>query len=258
MDSFDIPLRPLLVFMVVLARVGGVVTFAPFWSHRAANARVRAALAIVITFALAPVVAQRVPTPPTNLLALAVVLAGELLMGFALGFAGRLIFSALEIAAATVNYQMGLSLAGAIDPATAARTTALGTAAQMLGLVLMLGADGHHWFLIAAVRSYAQVAPGDFQVTQALAEFFLRLSADALAVGVALAAPMIVVMLGVEFLLAVVGRAAPQLQVMILSFPIKIAVGLWLLGASLFFLPGAIRSTLSAMQGALSRAVALM
>lgn len=81
----------------------------------------------------------------------------------------------------------------------------------------------------------------------------LRLSADALAVGVALAAPAIVVLLVVEFALALAGRAAPQLQIMVVGFPIKIAVGLWLIGASLYFMPGAIRTTLTTMRTALSR-----
>jgi len=72
---------------------------------------------------------------------------------------------------------------------------------------------------------------------------------------VALAAPSIVMLLAVEFALAIAGRAIPQIQVMILGFPLKIAAGLWLIGASLYFMPGAIRGTLSAMQQGLTRAI---
>jgi flagellar biosynthesis protein FliR len=112
--------------------------------------------------------------------------------------------------------------------------------------------------LIATMRSFAGTAPGSFQISATLADLIIRLSADALAVGVALAAPAIVLLFAVEFILALVGRAAPQIQVMVLGFPIKIAVGLWLIGASLYFMPGAMRTTLSAMRSGLIRALGAM
>jgi flagellar biosynthetic protein FliR len=258
MDPIILPLRPVLIFAVVLARVGGLVTFAPFWSHRAAPPKVRLLLALALAVVITPAVAPRLATPPSDLTALAVVMLGELAVGCALGFVGRLVFSALEMAAQILTFQMGLSLASTIDPATRAQTAALGTIAQMFGLMVLLAADGHHWMLVATVKSFQSVAPGGFAFTETLAHLFLRLSADALAVGVALAAPAIVVLLAVEFALAIAGRAAPQLQIMILGFPIKIAVGLWLTGASLYFLPGAVRTAFGALRTGLGRALAAM
>jgi flagellar biosynthetic protein FliR len=253
--SITIPLHPLLIFIVVLARAGGLVTFAPFWSHRAATARVRVTLALALALVLAPAVSPQMVTPPTDLFELAVIVLGELMIGCVLGFVGRLVFSALEMAAQMLGFQMGFSLASTIDPATQAQTAALGTIAQMFGLVMLLAADGHHWLLAATMRSFEVVSPGHFIMSAKLAHLLVRLSADALAVGVALAAPAIVILLAVEMALAIAGRAAPQLQIMILGFPIKIAVGLWLVGASLYFLPGAVRTLLGALRAALSRAL---
>ena len=95
------------------------------------------------------------------------------------------------------------------------------------------------------------MAPGSFQFSRDLAHLMLRLSADSLAIGVALAAPAIIVLLAVEFIMAIAGRAAPQLQVMVLGFPIKIIAGLWLTGATLYFMPGAMRTALNAMRASL-------
>jgi flagellar biosynthesis protein FliR len=248
METITIPLRPVLLFVVVLARVGGLVTFAPFWSHQAVTPRARALLALALALVITPTVAPRLATPPTNLIELALVIAGELLIGCALGFVGKLVFSALEVAAQILGFQVGLSLAGVIDPATRAQTAALGTVAQMLGLMVLVAADGHHWLLAATAQSYTAVAPGGFAATAQMAEVMLRLSANALAVGVALAAPAIIVLLAVEALLGVMGRAAPRLELMVMSFPVKIAVGLWLVGGALYFIPGAIRSALGAMR----------
>ncbi|WP_352430691.1 flagellar biosynthetic protein FliR [Pyrinomonas sp.] len=254
LDSITIPLRPFLVFAVVLARVGGLVTFAPFWGHGAIAPRVRALLALMLAFCVTPLVTPRIPTPPAELTGLTLILIGEALIGCALGFVGRLVLSALTVAAEMITFQLGLSLASTIDPATHARTTALGTFAQMIGLMVLLAADGHHWFLLATVRSFDLHTPSLPQMTPLLVQLLVRLSADAFNIGVALAAPVIIALLLAEFALAVAGRVAPQLQIFLLGFPVKIAVGLWIIGATLYFLPGAVRTILYALRADLLRA----
>ena len=208
METLEIPLRPFLIFLVVLARVGGLVTFAPFWSHRAATAKIRVVIAFVLALALSPIVSSRIETPPSELSVFTLVLFGEIAIGMVLGFVGRVVFSGFELAAHFLGSQMGFSLAGTIDPSTQAQTTAFGTIAQMLGLLVLLGADGHHWFLAATVKSFSSVAPGNFTFSPELLDLFLRMSADALVVGVTLAAPAIIVLLSVEFALEFFGRTA--------------------------------------------------
>jgi flagellar biosynthesis protein FliR len=244
LETFEVPLRPFLVFLVVMARVGGLVSFAPFWSHKAVTAKIRAVIAGALALALTPVLMSRIATPPSDISSLSMVLAGELVIGMLFGFVGRLVFSSFELGAHLLASQMGFSLAGTIDPSTQAQTTAFGTVAQMLGLMVLLAADGHHRFLAATVKSFSTSAPGSFAFSPELLEIILRLSANALVVGVTLAAPAIIVLLAVEFALEFFGRTAPQFQVFILGFPLKIGIGLWLVGTSLYFLPSAMRDVL--------------
>lgn len=187
---------------------------------------------------------SRIETPSSEIGDLTLILFGEFVIGMIFGFVGRVVFSSFELAAHLLASQMGFSLAGTIDPSTQAQTTAFGTIAQMLGLMILLAADGHHWFLAATVKSFSTTAPGDFAFTPELLDIILRLSANSLVVGVTLAAPAIIVLLALEFALEIFGRTAPQFQVFILGFPLKIAVGLWLVGASLYFLPAALRDVL--------------
>ncbi len=258
MENLEIPLRPFLIFLVVLTRVGGMVTFAPFWSHKAATAKIRVIVAFVLAIALTPVISTKIETPSSELSLLVLILSGEVAIGMVLGFVGRVVFSSFELAAHFLAAQMGFSLAGTIDPSTQAQTTAFGTIAQMLGLMVLLGADGHHWFLAATVKSFSSVAPGAFTFSPELLDLFLRMSADALVVGVTLAAPAIIVLLSVEFALEFFGRTAPQFQVFILGFPLKIAVGLSLVGASVYFLPAAFRDNLSHIYHGLAKVLDVM
>ena len=89
-------------------------------------------------------------------------------------------------------------------------------------------------------------------------EVLVRHSANILVVGVTLAAPAVIVLLAVEFALEIFGRTAPQFQVFILGFPIKIAVGLWVLGSCIYFLPGAMRSVLVGVYDALVKILGVM
>jgi flagellar biosynthesis protein FliR len=247
-----------MVFLVVLARVGGLVTFAPFWSNRAANAKVRAIFALVLAIALTPVLISRVGSLPTDIGGIIPIMAGELLIGMFLGFIGKIVFSGFEIAAHLLSSQMGFSLAGTIDPSTQAHTTAFGTIAHMFAMMILLAADGHHWFLAATVKSFSTTAPGTFAFSYEMVDLLIRLSANALVVGVTLAAPAIIVLLAVELALEIFGRTAPQFQVFILGFPLKIGIGLWILGASLYLLPSAVRGVLGGMHDGLLKALAVM
>lgn len=258
MDTFEVPLAPFLVFLVVLARVGGMVTFAPFWANRVTSPKIKIVLAFVMAFALTPVVMTRIPSPPSENGPLIVILLGEVVIGMVFGLVGRVVFSGLEMAAFLISSQMGFSLAGTIDPSTQAQTTAFGIIGQMLGLMVLLAVDGHHWFLAATVRSFSLTAPGTFSLSPQLLDLILKLSANALVVGVTLAAPAIIVLLAVEFALEFFGRTAPQFQVFILGFPIKIAVGLVMIGASMYFIPGAMRDVVGGIYHGLAKAMGAM
>src|SRR5438034_3812262 len=143
MEPIVIPLKPVLIFIVVLARTGGLVTFAPLWGHQTVPKQVRVVLAMALALVLTPALINRLPEPPSELLALAPILMVELLIGFAFGFVGRIVFSGLELAAQVIGFQMGFSLNATINPDTKAQTAALGIVAQMLGLVIFMSADGH-------------------------------------------------------------------------------------------------------------------
>lgn len=258
MEPFEIPLKPFLIFLVVLARVGGLVTFAPFFSHRITVSKIRVMIAFVFALVLTPALMSKIETPPSDILPLILVLCGEVVVGMVMGFVGRIIFLTFEMAAYFVSSQMGFSLAGTFDPSTQAQTTVFGITAQMLGLVILLQVDGHHWFVQAAVKSFSTTQPGTFNFSPELLDLLLRLSADAFTVGFTLAAPAIIVLLSVEFGLEFFGRTAPQFQVFILGFPLKIGVGLWIIGASLFFIPNAFRDVLGNIYHGLIKILGLM
>lgn len=229
--AFDAP-----SFVLVLARVGGVVTFFPLLGAEVIPPRFRIFLAAALAFLLRPLVAQAPLSPGTSLLDAGGRIALEFLVGAALGFSTQVALSAFEAAGQLVGFQMGLTLSGVIDPVNGEQTTPISTLYRFLAIVLYFSLDAHHAFLIALRDSYAWVggmaAPGG-----AFAHGAIRISAEIFPLALRIAAPALVVSLIVDVALLLAARALPQVNLLILGYPAKTALGLLAIAAGLVVLP---------------------
>ena len=258
MNPFELPLEPVLVFLVVLARAGGLVTFAPFWAHASISMQIRTVMALILALILTPILLGRIPVPPSDIYQLGIVLVVEMAIGMLIGYVGRVIFTGFEMAAHFLSNQMGFALAGIIDPATNAQTTTFGIAAQMLSIIVFLGMNGHHWFLIATFKSFEITNAGTFAVSGELVTLLIQMVGSIFAIGLSLAAPAIIVLVVMEFGLEFFGRTAPQFQVFILGFPLKIGLGLTIVGTTVYFLPAAFRTVLNEIGTGLESVLSLI
>lgn len=251
--AFDAP-----SFVPVLARVGGVVSFFPLLGAEVIPARFRIFLAAALAFMLRPFVPNAALAPSASSFDWIARIAFELLVGAALGFSSQVALGAFEAAGQLVGFQMGLTLSGVIDPVNGEQTTALSTLYRFLALVLFFSLDGHHRFLLALRDSYAWIGgagvPGG-----AFAHGAIRISAEIFPLALRIAAPALVVSLIVDVALLLAARALPQVNVLILGYPAKIALGLLAVAAGLVVLPRLAGESLTlALQQAqgLSRALA--
>ena len=240
-----IPVKLILTYLIVLARVAGLVTFAPFWNISSVPKQIKIIMVLCLSFIITLLVGKNIALPSWDYLALFIVIIGEVVIGSLIGFIGQLTFSALDIATQIMATQLGFSLGNIINPTNRTQTSALGILAQMLALVIFLAINGHHWFLTATIKSFVSFTPGAFSLSIDLMDKIIHLSAYAITMGLALAAPAMIILFATEILIALSGRVAPQLQILLISFPIKIMLGLVLLGSVLYVLPHQIRQILA-------------
>jgi len=206
-------------------RALALFTSLPVIGTRTVPRRVRVALAAFVAYAAQPAL----PAPPAvaldSPLALGLV-AQQLLIGLALGFAVRLAFAAVEFAGEIVGLQMGLNFAGFFDPVSAATSTAtsrfFGTTIAWLFIVI----DGHLLVVAALVQSFAAfpASPEPFAFLAATAPH--RWGAELFATGLWIALPLVTMLLFVNLVLGAISRVAPQLSIFAIGFPITLAVGL--------------------------------
>jgi flagellar biosynthesis protein FliR len=203
--------------LLIAFRIGGLMTFAPFFSNASIPWRVRAILTLLITAALVPLYGS---TPPAGLSPLRAI-AGELAIGFALGLSTQFVLEAANLAGQIMGMQVGYSLVNLIDPTTEVDTPVLSVFHQLMAVLLFLDFNGHHWMLRTLARSFEYIPAGS--VTSAISST-TALVAGAKVIfiaGVQLAAPVLAITVLTDVALAFLGRAVPQLPVLFIGLTLK-------------------------------------
>ena len=214
-------------FLMPFFRILGIFTAAPILSARAFPTRIRIGLALLVAMVTAPL-SNAAPAsfddPDIWLL-----LAGELMVGLAIGLVARMILSAVDLAGETIGLQMGLSFAGFFDPASGSNSNAVGRLLGTLSLAAFVAAAGPALLIAATVQSIETVP-----AAEAGSAFLGRIDVGSIAttvfeLGILIALPYMALLLFVNLALGVVSRVAPQLNVFAIGFPVTISAGLVLL-----------------------------
>jgi flagellar biosynthetic protein FliR len=188
--------------------------------------RCRLALAFILALFLLPIVpvAPALGAGAGEWLLLAV---RELSVGLALGIVARATFTGIEGASRLIAGQSGFALASMIDPVTGAQSVTPALFHALLTTTLILAANLHHIFLRALVYSYSIITPAAaLPATSGLQEVVVSAGTRLFGIGVVLAAPALVATFSVDLMLVLVGRAFPQVPVLMVGYPIKVAAGL--------------------------------
>jgi flagellar biosynthesis protein FliR len=229
----------LLPFLRVLA----LFTAAPILSSRPLPVRARVAISFVIGMVVAPFAG----VPPGLSLASAAglgLVAQQVAIGLALGFAARLLFAVFEIAGEFIGLQMGFSFAGFFDP-NGGTESAVGTWLNTLGTLLFLSLNGHLLLIDALVNTF-QSLPIAADPFATLARLRMdKLGADVFRLALTLALPATVLMLFINIVLGFVSRVAPQLSIFAVGFPVTMLCGLMLLALGTEHLMGPMMEALN-------------
>jgi flagellar biosynthetic protein FliR len=219
-----------LVYLLVFARTGAMIMLLPAIGEAGVPPRVRLALALAVSLALAPVVQHSYPqVSPSNIVALGAMIVQEITAGVLVGGMARLIMSALSIAGYLIATQTGLAYAQTIDPTQGEQAAIVANFFSLLGAVLIFAANLHYLAIGAVEGSYTLIPPGSSLPTGDMAELAIRLVSGSFALGFELAAPFLVFGFAVYAALGVLAKLMPQLQVFFLAMPINILAGFFLL-----------------------------
>lgn len=208
-------------FLRVLALFGSL----PVMGQRNVPARVRVALAFLIAFC-AQASLPAMPVIPLNSGAALLAVIQQLVIGVSLGFAVRIVFTAIEFAGEIIGLQMGLNFAGFFNPMTGGEATATSRFFGVLVGWVFIMINGHLMLISAVVQSFQAfpVGPEPFAFLRAVSP--QAWGADVFRVGLWIALPLVGMLLFVNLVLGIISRVAQQMNIFAIGFPVTLSVGL--------------------------------
>ena len=218
---------------LVFARLGAIIMLLPGLGETFIPARVRLAFAFSLSLMMYPLLAGSAPPLPVDGAGLGGAVIKELLIGLMIGGILRLFMSSLATAGEIVSLQTTLSFAQTANPMQAQPSTTLGTFLGLIGIVLIFATNLHHMFIAAVASSY-EVFPFSREVPVADAgQLALQTLSKSFALGLQLAAPVVVFSLIFNVATGLVGRVMPQFQVFFVATPLIVLLGLSIFALSL-------------------------
>lgn len=212
--------------LLLSTRIAAALLFTPVLYAAPVPLLVRVLLVVALSCALALPFAHADGGPPLDAMALASALLREAALGAILGLGVLLAFGGFALAGRLLDVQVGFGIAQVLDPLTRSRVPVLSSLFTLLAAVFFFAVDGHHALLRGLAYSIDRFPPGHGASVATAGEAVAREVAALFGLGFALAAPVVLALLLVEFALGVLARAMPQANVLLLGLPVKILAGL--------------------------------
>lgn len=239
----------LIGFCFALARTSSWAIVCPPFNSKAIPVRIRVGFAVAISF----VIAERLAPADVDLSITSLVggLLRQALAGIAVGMLVLILFSAIQAAGELIDLQVGFSLGGVMDPMSGNMAAPIGRLHQLLAIAILFSINGHVLVVRGFLRSVDASPTATLDLGE-LAQQAVRMVSMMTAAAIEIALPVLAALFATEVVLGLLGKAAPQLNVLVLGFALKSLVAFTLLGTTLVLLPETASSLLGkAVRGGL-------
>lgn len=242
----------IVAFAYPLVRILSFIAAAPLWSTAGIPRRTRLILGLCITMALVPALPAMPAVAPGSINGLWILLQ-QMLIGIGMGFAARIVFSAVDMAGELIGAQMGLGFATSYDPMSSSQTPVISEFLGLIGLLLFLSLNGHLIYIATLAQSFYAIPVSATPLGAASWLNLAELGSKIFSAGLLLALPVIIALMITNTALAVLTRAAPQLNIFALGFPLTLTGGFVALAISMNYLAAPLQAlyefALSSMLG---------
>mgnify|MGYP003666686303 CR=1 FL=1 len=218
---------------LIFARIGAIMMMIPGIGESYVPPRIRLALALSVSLVVWPIVGGALPGLPASIGGMAGWVLREVITGLMIGALLRAFMTALSTAGEVVSMQTTLSFAQTANPMQAQQGSTLGAFLMLLGTTLIFATNTHHLFIAGLVGSYELIAPARPLMVTDFATLAIRTIADSFALGVQLAAPVIVFALVFNMASGLVARVMPAFQIFFVASPLSVILGLSIFALSL-------------------------
>ena len=224
--------------LLVLIRVSTLLFMFPFFNSRVIPVMLKVGLALLITVVIFPVVDNKMIELPGASFEMLLLIAAELIMGLILGLLVQVFFEGVRMMGQVVGFQTGFAITNILDPQNGIQTSILSNMAFFVAMILFLLLNGHHIILSAIRESFEIVPVGSFSFKRDMFQTLVNIYGDMFVIAIKLGAPAIAILLLTKAAFGLVVKLIPQMNIMVVAFPVQIVIGLLFFGISLDVLLG--------------------
>lgn len=237
------------VFFLVFLRALAFMMAGPLLAFSGVPPFLKIGFSLALAVVIYPVLALDTQTPlPEGVWGYGLAVISETALGLLLGTAVTITLNSIRMAGQMIDLQIGYSMANIIDPASGTQSTLLSQYLYLLALVFWLLIDGHYTLIQALSRSYQIVPLNAASFNSGVSLVLLKTFAGAFTIALQVSAPILAVLLMSDLTLGFLARTAPQINVFLTGFPIKIAVGLLTLSLLIPLLGTVLRTIFSIIE----------
>jgi len=223
-------------FVMVLTRISAFFIVLPVFGWKSIPLRIKVAMTVLLAVFFSMIIPISVDAGQISSIEAVLLMANEATYGLALGLVAALIFATVKFSGRIIERQMGLAMAQILDPLTGERAQPLGSLLEMIFIILVLSANGHHLFLLIISRSYESFPAGSIPTIPVLTEGIIAAGSTMLIHGLKLAVPILAAFLLLMVVLAVFARMVPEMNILFISLPLRVGLGLLMMALFLPFI----------------------
>lgn len=235
MDLFSAIQTSLGFFLVVFVRISGIFIVTPIFGSRNVPVYVKAGLALAISMILFPLIFQSNVHLPDHIFPYAIMLAGELMVGWIIGFASSLVFSAVHMAGQLLDTQVGFGIVNILDPQSGQQVPLIGNFKYILALLVFLVTNSHHLLLAALFSSFKIIPVSGVVFNSSVTEIIVDMVWGIFSIALKISLPVLIAIVLTDVALGILARTMPQMNIFVVGVPGKIIVGIFVLSLALPF-----------------------
>ena len=224
--------------MMILMRVGAMLFVAPIFGGSTIPTQTKMLFSLMLSLIMLPMVPVISQAGLIDIVPLAWLGINELLVGLVMGISMVFIFAAVQYAGQVIDFQMGFAIVNLIDPTQDIQIPVMGFFHFLIAILIFLAMDAHHWIIRALVDSFEIVPIMTAGFSGLVIGSISKAFGDLFVIAMRIAAPTIAVLMLYNASLGIIAKTVPQINLLIVGFPVRIALGMIVVGLSMtFFYP---------------------
>lgn len=224
------------IFLLIFLRTLFLFFLFPIFAATFFPIKAKLAISLVLALTFTPLLVGKF-NPPSSFIEFFLFAISDFYLLFLVSLFFRIIVSGLQLAGELVGIQMGFGISQTFDPLGGISMPIISQFLYLVFILLFFNFYIHHYLIYFLVKSFYEIPPGTFLFKKGFFELLLKKGSLLFELAIKILAPLLAFMFIINVILAVIGRFIPQINVLFVSFPLTVGLGLLFFGIMLLFIP---------------------